>query len=113
MCGSEAVLNTSTSRLFLHTLNHILGRVYPFQDGYAEGCGLPCAIFSSGKDVPACQCDGYAFFLNRRRLLKALPVDPWDQFPLEEVVHEGIALCCCNILQELAEVPMQPWEQDL
>ena len=96
-CGSK--LPTTTPGKNSHTLDHVLCCINSLQNGYAEGCCLPCTVLSSGKDVSPCQRNRDAFFLYGGRLLKTFLIYSLQQFALQEVILKVVALRCCNVLR--------------
>lgn len=97
----------------MHTLNHILRSINPLKNGYAEGCGFPCAVLSSGEDVSPSQRNWDAFFLDWRRLLKSFLIYALQQLALQKVILKVVALRCCDVLRRTCQACWAALKEDL
>lgn len=81
------------------SLDSILFDVDLFERGDKEGGGLSCAVLGSGKDISACESNGYGLFLDRGWTFESSLKNAHQELALEKVVLELVALGGCDILQ--------------
>ena len=95
-----------------NTLNLFQACVNAFQNGNAESCSFPGAVFGPSKDVSASQRNRDALLLNRGWLLEAFFVYPLQEFALQEVVLKVVPFGCGYILQTNGAMTIRvrtPW----